>query len=47
MSGLLTNGFFFTSRHQSFIKQMHSPALTTILSHTKGMDENSFQHFVN
>ncbi|APG16546.1 hypothetical protein Y71_22125 [Kosakonia radicincitans DSM 16656] len=45
--GVLTNGFFFISRHSGFIKQMHSRALTTILGTTKETGEKSRQQFVN
>ncbi|BDD53027.1 hypothetical protein PDTA9759_45090 [Phytobacter diazotrophicus] len=38
---------FYASRHIPFIKQVQTPALTTILSFTKGMSANSRQHFVN
>lgn len=38
---------FYASRHLSLTKQVQTPALTTILSFTKGMGANSRQHFVN
>ncbi len=38
---------FLSARHQSFIKQMHSRALITILSPMKGIDEKTRRHFVN
>jgi len=38
---------FYSSRHQPFTKQVQTLALTTILSRTKGMGENSRQYFVN
>lgn len=38
---------FLLARHLSFIKQMHSRALITILSPMKGIDANSRRHFVN
>lgn len=38
---------FYSSRHQPFTKQVQTQALITILSLTKGMDENSQQRFVN
>ena len=38
---------FYASRHLPFTKQVQTLALITILSLTKGMDENSQQRFVN
>ncbi len=38
---------FYASRHLPLTKQVQTPALTTILSFTKGMGANSRQHFVN